>query len=490
MKKLFSLFICLIIAANLAAQPIRLHPENPHYFQYNGKPTVLITSAEHYGAIVNPAFDYKKYLTTLAKDGLNYTRIFTGTYFERAGNFGIEKNTLGPPPGKILLPWVRSNEAGALCGGNKFNLEEWDENYFTRLKSFVSEAEQMGIIVEITLFSSIYGSWDIQVWNRNNNITLKEDISKERIQTLNNGTALKYQEKVVRKIVKELNEFDNVIYEIQNEPWADHSDTADFNYEFNKNTDFKLDGLDWQKVVEVADQASLNWQKKIASIITDEEKDLKNKHLIAQNYSNFFYQVNEVDQNVSILNFHYAYPRAVEINYHHPKVIGFDESGFTGSSDVAYRKQAWKFIIAGGGIFNNLDYSFTVGNEDGSAVNNAPGGGSAELRKQLKVLSDFFNSFTFIRMKPDTNTVVRAEGSVAWAFSETGKQYAIYISNGTRCKLHLNMPKGKYVSEWVNTLNGNVIKSETLKHPGGEITLNSPEYSDDIALKIVSQQKY
>jgi hypothetical protein len=42
-----------VIAAMLwlAAQPIALHPDNPRYFLWRGKPTVLITSAEHYGAV-------------------------------------------------------------------------------------------------------------------------------------------------------------------------------------------------------------------------------------------------------------------------------------------------------------------------------------------------------------------------------------------------------------------------------------------------------
>ena len=43
---------------------MRLHPENPHYFLFGGKPTVLITSGEHYGAVLNREFDYKRYLDT------------------------------------------------------------------------------------------------------------------------------------------------------------------------------------------------------------------------------------------------------------------------------------------------------------------------------------------------------------------------------------------------------------------------------------------
>ncbi|MDH5398965.1 MAG: hypothetical protein OEX02_12515, partial [Cyclobacteriaceae bacterium] len=57
--------------------PIQLHPKNPHYFLYQGQTLALVTSAEHYGAVLNQDFDYKAYLSTLSNDGMNYTRIFT-----------------------------------------------------------------------------------------------------------------------------------------------------------------------------------------------------------------------------------------------------------------------------------------------------------------------------------------------------------------------------------------------------------------------------
>src|SRR5688572_11794393 len=74
--------------------PIALHPDNPHYFIYKERPTVLITSGEHYGAVLNLDFDYATYLETLASDGLNLTRVFTGAYVEPVGAFKIEQNTL------------------------------------------------------------------------------------------------------------------------------------------------------------------------------------------------------------------------------------------------------------------------------------------------------------------------------------------------------------------------------------------------------------
>src|SRR5229473_1646416 len=108
------------LAAAENSQRLRLHPRNPHYFLFRGKPTVLVTSGEHYGAVLNPDFDYVKYLDTLAADGLNLTRTFSGSYAEPAGAFGIAENTLAPKPGRLLSPWARSGQPGYANGGNKF----------------------------------------------------------------------------------------------------------------------------------------------------------------------------------------------------------------------------------------------------------------------------------------------------------------------------------------------------------------------------------
>src|SRR5262245_14696968 len=87
-------------SASPAATPIRLHPENPHYFLFRGQPTILITSGEHYGAVLNAEFDYVTYLNTLQAKGLNLTRIFNGTYYEQANSNPLvgDRNTLAPGP--------------------------------------------------------------------------------------------------------------------------------------------------------------------------------------------------------------------------------------------------------------------------------------------------------------------------------------------------------------------------------------------------------
>src|SRR6185437_2583634 len=82
-----------LLAVGLYAEPIKVHPVNPHYYLFNGKPTILITSAEHYGGVVNKDFDYVTYLDALKSYGLNYTRIYAGAMFEPQGKF-IKGNPL------------------------------------------------------------------------------------------------------------------------------------------------------------------------------------------------------------------------------------------------------------------------------------------------------------------------------------------------------------------------------------------------------------
>ena len=60
------LLLSVLVTARAATErPLSLHPENPHYFLFHDRPAVLISSGEHYGAVLNLDFDYVKYLNTL-----------------------------------------------------------------------------------------------------------------------------------------------------------------------------------------------------------------------------------------------------------------------------------------------------------------------------------------------------------------------------------------------------------------------------------------
>jgi len=437
--------------------PISLHPANGRYFIFRGQPTVLVTSGEHYGAVLNLDFDYVPYLNELQSKGLNYTRIFSGAYVEMPGAFGIQKNTLAPASGRFICPWARSATPGYKGGGNKFDLSQWDSAYLARLKDFLAQAGSRGIVVELSLFCPFYNAdlWTYSPMHKDNNVNGTADIAADQVYTLS-SPYLGYHDAMVQKLVTELKDYDNLFYEICNEPY--------------------FGGV------------TLDWQAHIAQTIVAAESGFAHRHLIAQNIANGSTVIANPDPAVSIFNFHYcAPPDAVAQNYGLNKVIGFDESGFAGSADATYRMQGWNFIIAGGGLFNNLDYSFTVDHEDGDDTQSAPGGGSPALRTQLGILKSFIHGFDFIGMAPN-NAVVKSTpgGAQARALAKEGESYAIYLSGGSQGDLVVEIPAGTYRAEWVNTKTGAIDRSEELVHGGGPRTLSSPAYSEDVALRILA----
>jgi PA14 domain len=403
-----------------AIKPLALHPENPHYFLFRGKPTILITSGEHYGAVLNLDFNYKKYLETLERAGMNHTRVFTGAaYVEPQGSFNIAGNTLAPASGRYIAPWARSSTPGYAGGGNRFDLSKWDEDYFRRIKAFMTEARQRGIIIEVNLFCPFYGEkeWERSPFKASNNINGFGNIPRQDVYTLDkNDRLLEVQERFVRRIVRELIEFDNLYYEVCNEPYAGN--------------------------------IPINWQNHIVDVIVDAEKGVGWKHLISLNISNGSQKVEDPHPAVSIFNFHYASPaETVALNYGLNKVIGDNETGFRGTKDDPYRMEGWEFIMAGGALYNNLDYSFTVGHEDGTFVypDTQPGGGTAALRSQLRILRNFIYGFDFLKMKPD-NSVIKGgvpEGHIARALVEHGKSYAIYMRP---------MSYGQFSARWTGSI--------------------------------------
>jgi hypothetical protein len=230
-----------------------------------------------------------------------------------------------------------------------------------------------------------------------------------------------------------LNGFDNLFFEVCNEPY------------FGGVTE--------------------DWQRRIVDVIVEAEKPLPNKHLISLNIANGSKKIENPHPAVSIFNFHYASPPdAVRANYKLNQVIGDNETGFKGTGDAHYRMEAWEFLLAGGGLYNNLDYSFVAGSED---------------------------RFDFVRMRPDEMVVKGGLPSKGRArvLSEPGKQYAFYLHGGPQANLVLGLPAGRYKAEWIDCLSGKVAKTDTVNAENSTTELQSPRFGPEIALRIVRSDK-
>ncbi|MGI9073313.1 MAG: hypothetical protein ACR2JB_18845 [Bryobacteraceae bacterium] len=371
-----SLLLLMIVAVGASGGPRKalcLHPGNTHYFLFRGRPTVLVTSGEHYGSVINAEFNYIRYLDELSHNHLNLTRIWVGPYREVPDDFNIVNNTLAPRADKFIPPWPRSNTPGAADRGNRFDLNQWNPAYFARLHDFIRQASLRGIVVEVNLFCPYYeeSMWAVSPLNSANNVNGIGNVDRTEVLTMKHASLLAVEDAMVRKIVTESNAFDNVYYEICNEPY--------------------FGGV------------TLDWQQHVGRLIVNTEERFPNHHLISQNVANGSKLIENPPANVSIFNFHYSRPPAsVSMNYRLGQAIGNNETGFDAQADATYRIQGWDFLTAGGALYNNLDYSFTVGHESGDCqyATETPGGGSARLRKQLGIMKDLFDSIDLTRMRP------------------------------------------------------------------------------------------
>jgi hypothetical protein len=400
-------------------KPICLHPENKKYFLFRERPTVLVTSASHYGAVINRAYDYIKELDELVRHGLNLVRIFGGHYHEVLGDFGIVKNILAPSSEDYIAPFEKT-EAG------KYNLSIPNPEYYDRLVHYVEKCSDRGIVVEISIFCPFYheGMWEICAMNGKNNVNGVGNTDRLSFHRLTDAATVQAQETYVAYLLDILNRFDNVYYEIMNEPWAN--------------------------------EVPLEFELHFADFIKAYEKNLPVQHMVARNPANGWERVEE-HKSIELVNFHYASPPyAVEANKHLPCAVGLNETGFAGSDPATYRKQAWDFMMSGGALFNNLDYSFTIGYEDGTWYDpKDPGAGSVELRSQLGILKKFLVDADLVHLKSDMQPIKKCHALHGQSYCLKGKEeYLFYFRSDNELYVQLDLPQGDYEFKWIKALSG------------------------------------
>jgi hypothetical protein len=233
--------------AQSARGPLRVHPENPRYFTDGTRApdgslrAVYLTGAHTWNSLVDMGrsdppepFDFDRYLAFLERHHHNFIRLWAwdSTVWDTRAN-----GRLGKPEfvhHAAPLPWARTGPGLALDGKPKFDLTQFDQAYFDRLRARVSAAGQRGIYVSIMLFEGwglLHGNrgraapdgwaWRAHPFNPANNIN---DAPVEgaseiagRVHRLGNQVVNDLQANYVRRVVDTVNEFDHVLYEVINE---------------------------------------------------------------------------------------------------------------------------------------------------------------------------------------------------------------------------------------------------------------------------------
>lgn len=491
MKPLLRFFSRWLVASVLgiahADQPLAIDSRNPHLLEYRGETFVGRTFGEHYGSVIHADFDFVRYLDSLHADGLNLTRLVLLGFKSSSA-----QSPLAPPAERFLQPWQRSMSGGlALDGLGKWDFTQWNEAYFSRLRDFMQACRDRGIVVEVCLFNTFYdtdpGSWTSSPFHPSNNVQGYGPSSQFDAMRAVNANLTAAQEQAVRRIVRELNGFGNVYYEIQNEPFWNQPGTGD--------------------------AAEAAFHNQFLGIIRNEEASLPYRHLVAHNFPN---QLVALSNDFDLINGHYPFtvPSAPWViggeallanEYGRVKPLSLDES--SAHDATSCRLEAWMFLLGGGAIYNGLDSG--VFNPNASLIYslNDPSGNlqpGIAIRNSLKQLGTYLESINLHNLRRDLSWISGGlpSGARSQGMASPGQQYVAYFHHGTVpttpfatvytpidasnhvANLQVTLPLGSWRVVWTRPSDLTVIGSETFTHAGGVRTLQTVTYQADVALNI------
>jgi len=423
--------------------PLHVSAENPRYFTDNRGKAIYLTGAHTWNNLVDMVnddsvklFDYPGYLSWMKHHNYNFFRLWAWELlnWDTRGNNEKDAQVLRVFP----HPWARTGPGNALDGKLRFNLEDYDDYYFERLKTRVRMAGDSGIYVSVMLFEgwglqfspNAYANHPFHPGNNVNGIDgdADGDGSAVDIHTLADEKILRIQENYVKKVIETLNEFDFVLYEIANE----------------------------------CQPSSTEWQYHMIKLIKNYEKQLPKQHPVGMtfqykggsNQALFDSPADWISPNPD--GGYRDDPPAGDGT----KVIVADTDhlwGIGGNSNWA-----WKSFIRGlNPIFMDpYDRSVLTGSYDDAWVE--------PLRKSLRFTRMIADSIDLTSMVPKSTLV-----STEFCLADIGESYLVFLPDTVSVSVNLQEIQGTYESSWFDPINGDISQPEL--HEGGEILdLRSP----------------
>lgn len=213
---IFSFVLVAFSTKRSDKQRIQPWKENPWFWQFENKPIMLLGASDDDNLFQWPASMLVPHLDSMKAIGANYVR---NTMSDRRDR-GFE-----------LYPFV-------LLDDGKYDLNQWNENYWHRFEFFLKETRKRDIIVQIEVwdrFDYSRNNWPPHPYIPSNNINYSESESglapeypdhpgrnKQPFffttpEQRNNAVLLEFQKRFVDEMLSISLKFDHVLYCIDNE---------------------------------------------------------------------------------------------------------------------------------------------------------------------------------------------------------------------------------------------------------------------------------
>lgn len=428
------------------AAAIRPWPANPFYWEYRGQPVLLAGGTDDDNLFQWPKEKLIPQLDLLAACGGNYVR---NTMSDRQDQ-GFE-----------LYPFAR------LADG-KYDLNRWNDAYWDRFETFLTETEKRGIIVQIEVwdrFDYSTGNWPPHPYHPKNNINYTAEESglaadypdhagRNRqpffftVPTLrNNETVLKYQRRFVDKLLEHTLPHANVLYCMDNETsgdpkwsawWAGHikarakkAGRTVFVTEMWDNWDLKSEEhrrtFDHPELYDFVDVSQNNHQKGQV------------------HWDNFQWVRRHLAGN----------PRPINT----VKTYGADGNKF-GHTDQDGLERVWRHVLGGAASvrFHRPDSGLGLLPKAQAALRSI---------RQLEQLVKIWD------LQPRENGLSNREPNEAYLAEASGKALVVCFTNGGAVGLELKDRPGPWLLRWLDTSQARLSEPKPVKQDN-TVQLNPP----------------
>lgn len=387
-----------------AQSPLSVANENPYYFKgVNGKPLVLIGDYT-WDIFSDERFDYNRLFDTLQARGLNLVRLWLWKMYER---YPKDRSP-------NMIPYLRTGPGTGNDGKLKYDLDKFNPAFFSRLKQVCIAAQKHGIYLQLMLMDAWMLKhdylWELAAYNRNNNINHVDGDpgntgvgtdGKRGFCSMGNTLLYHYQQAYVRKVVKTVNGFDNVFFEIANENF------------YNEE-----------------------WELSLGRYIKTIEHDMPKQHLVIRlDFPSHHYVVQSWDPAT-------VHKKIMEKRTLKVPLI-FDTDWTITKNDDKVRKAAWS-AIASGAHFDFMDGYFTY-LRDTVVEDPIP-----VLHRQIGYMGSFIKKVNLWDLLPCDSLIRKG---IAFAMADTSILFA-YLPKGGMVTLDLSAMKNKIIGRWYNPRSG------------------------------------
>jgi uncharacterized protein YjdB len=434
-----------VTASSGNAGPLRVSSRNPRYFETATGQIVYLTGSHTWSNLLDngtsdppPVFNYSAYLDFLNSHGHNFFRLWA---WDQAKWTAEISSAYWFSPG----PYLRSGPGTALDGKPKFDLTQFNQAYFDRLRQRVSDAGARGIYVSVMLFdgwsvgtkggSALNNPWKGHPYNAANNINgIDPDTNHDGLgyesQTLGNSSVTALEDAYVRKVIDAVNDLDNVLFEIDNE----------------------------------GDPSSKAWQYHMIQLIHSYEATKPKQHPVGMTPI----WPNGVDSDLSSSSAEWMSPTG---NPNNPatangaKVMINDTDHLCGiCGNVAW---VWESFTRG-------QNPILMDGYDGAAR----GLGAADYNKNDPVWEAIRKNMGYARnysLRIDL-AAARPRGDLAssgFCLAVVGSEYLVFLPNGGSVNVNLAGVSGARTLEWFNPANGLTVAGGTVTG-GGSVRITTP----------------